>query len=1334
MTKLNNRFMISRIGFINFYGYVNQTFNIDEGIAGFIGDNGSGKSVTTLAALPNLLTMDDITSMNIGSTEGNNRHISNYFKYLKDDVPDIGHTSYIWIEFKKGGQYKNLVIAYRKNQNDTKKEGFVGKSTDYQIDPNSDFNDNNGAVLSIREFKAKHNNQFNAYSSQKSYQEAVNDYLYGFTNQEKFNDMIRKIISNANSQKKNKNYKNSLDECIAILNNALPNVEDHPQFVDNAENVIQIITNRRELERNKKEIKSNIDNLNKIERIISKINNTIYHKQIMKNHDELKDIFEKVTNQKNQNDKKINDFSNSIKNAQSKLDSNNTKIKDSKNRINEIDTTINNYENSNNMTNYKELTDQLQYVIKQLNDLEKREKIDSSDLKNLEKKIDDLELKIKNNELSIDQLSSNINDLDYVDVFKDTPNFNSILESYSDGFKELNILRKNNKQHLSDKNNEYIRLDNVNKSIQDLNNQLSTEKHDMHQLLTSIVHKINNESEKHDSILPIDTIDVTLLSDNSHDDNIYVQTLNQIKNIYNSKTNDQKVELKSKNQDLNQLKDDLNKEENSKNTLRQSKSQNDEPYVNLYECIKFKPNVNQKIKNAIEAALYYDNGLFTIMESVEYFDQIKDGQINNSITNEKSSNIFDYIQLEDNMTDFKDHVITILNQYHYNISENVIERNNVSIIPEFQPESHIGATAREENRLRNIDQLTQKISKTQKDIDDLTTSIETNKNHENRWSKLINQMPNTKHYDYLNDQIQKENINAATIQSNINKLNIKLEEFESEQNRIIDDYFESRFNDIINPIESNAKDQYEDVKMNFGMYKSFTKDLQTYKQNNINLRDTIENYKIDIENKRDSIDLTNKSILSNTNRKDKLNSDIKAIEKLLNNDDIDIPKLRSEKQTISQSINELQEKNAKLNGDIRYYHQSKESCINKIDTLTNKLDQSEKDFNEILDILNDLPHMKLINKTFNEKELFKDVNVAKQAYNGGSEQYGLVSKIQKGDLAITNYRVVVNTMDYKSKHLENYIEFEFIHTIDQTKHSYEDIMNDLKNQLLSVDHTELDIDNQVTNVLQTKGLQNVINDTIQQAKENAKHIETIQEQSQMNDNISYYVKWTERNDKNKDNSKGRMKVSEAKRFINLFKDNKSTNKDDINKIFELIESEINLNIKNEYLPEDFDLDIENHKEFLYDIIKDIFNYKQWYQFDLYERQKNQEEKRLLTNKSFSSNSNGQINRLKFEMMLSSIESDKTIMTHDDAPIIMVLEEAFSMIDDTIHAYLMERIHKNNINFIFNAPSYGLPKLNNYALIVNSFALKPLKDVNANGNDDVIIDIDPLKHESIKIKE
>lgn len=1331
MTKLNNRFMISRIGFINFYGYVNQTFNIDEGIAGFIGDNGSGKSVTTLAALPNLLTMDDITSMNISSNESRNiRNISNYFKYLKDDTPDVGHTSYIWIEFKKNDQYKNLVIGYRKNQKDTKKEGFVGKSTDYQIDPNKDFTDDSGAILSIREFKAKHHSHFNAYSSQTNYQEAVNNYLYGFKNQEKFNYMIKKIINNANTQKKDKNYTNSLDECIDILNNALPDIEDHPQFIDSAENVIQIITNRRELERNKKEIKSNIDNLNKIESIVSKINNTIYHRQIMKNHDELKDIFEDAAKQKNQNDEKINEFSNKINKKQSKLDANTNKINNNKNRINEINTTINNYENSNNMTKHKELIDQLQYVTNQLKDLEKRKEIDSNDLKNLEKKIINLDSKIKNNELSIDQLISSINQLDYIDIFKNTSNFNSILESYSDGFKKLDILRNNNNQYLSDRNKESIKLDNVKDSIQNLNKQLSNEKNNMYQSLKSIIDDINTESEKHDSILPIDTIDVTLLSKESHADNIYVQTINQIKNIYHKRIIDQESQLSSKNQDLNQLKDELNKEQNSKNTLRQSKSQNNKPYVNLYECIKFKPNVNQKIKNSIEAALYYDNGLFTIMESVKYLDQIKDGQINNSITNEKSSNMFEYIQLEDNMTDFKNHVITILNQYHYNVPKNVVERNNLSIIPEFQPESHIGATAREENRLKNIAQLNQKISKTQKDIDNLKASIKTNQNHENRWSKLIDKMPNTQHYDYLNDQIQEKNINLASIQSNINKLNIKLEEFESEQDRIIDDYFESRFNDIINPTDSDAKDQYDRVKMNFGMYQSFTRDLQSYKQNNINLEDTIEDYKIDIENKQDSINLTNKSIESNTKQKDKLESDIKAIEKLLNNNDIDIPKLRSEKRALYQSIDELQENNAELNGDIKYNQQSKEACIDKIDTLTNKVNKSEKDFNEILEVINDLPHMNLINKSFNENEVFKSISSAKTAYNGGSEQYGLISKIQKGDLAITNYKIIINTMDDTSKYLENYIKFEFIHTLDQTKHSYEDIINDLNNQQNSIDYTELNIDNQISNVLQTKGLQDVINDTIQQAKENAEHIELIQEQSQMDNNISYYVKWTERNnkDKDKDDSKGRMKVNDARRFNNLFKEDKPTNKDDIIKIFELIESQINFNIKHNSLPEDFDLDIENYKKPLYNIIKDIFNYKKWHQFDLYERQKNQNEKKLLTNKSFSSNSNGQINRLKFEMMLSSIESDKTTMTHSDAPIIMVLEEAFSMIDNTIHAYLMKRIHENNVNFIFNAPSYGLPELNNYALTINSFALEPI-----NHNDNHIINVEPIKHESINIK-
>lgn len=1328
MSRTNNRFMVTRIGFINFYGYINQTFNIDEGIGGFIGDNGSGKSVTTLAALPNLLTMDDIASMNVGSNEGNNRHISNYFKYLKDDVPDIGHTSYIWIEFKKEDQYKNLVIAYRKNQNDTKKEGFVGKSTDYQIDPNKDFTDDSGAILSIREFKAKHHSHFNAYSSQTSYQEAVNNYLYGFTNQEKFNYMIKKIINNANTQKKNKKYTNSLDECIDILNNALPNVEDHPQFIDSAENVIQIITNRRELERNKKEIKSNIDNLNEIESMISKINNTIYHRQIMKNHDKLKSIYDNATKQKDKNDKKINDFSNSINKSQSKLDSNINKINNNKNRIHEIDTTIDNYKKSDHMTKYNELTDQLQYVIDQLNDLEKRKNNDSEDLEKIKKNANKYNSEIKDNESTINDFSKYSRQLDNHDIFDKTKNFENILSNYDSGLRKLKELKKNNQQYLSNRATQLSKKDYTNKNLQKANNKLSNEKDRMLQSLTSIVHKINNESNRHDSILPIDTIDVTLLSNQSNDDNIYVQTINQIKNIYNTKTNDQKVELTSKRQDLTQLKDDLNKEENSKNTLRQSKSHNDESYVNLYECIKFKPNVNQKIKDSIEAALYYDNGLFTIMESVNDLSEIKDGQINISITNEKLSNMFEYIQLENNMNQFKDHVITILNQYHYNVSKDVVERNNVSIIPEFQPESHIGATAREENRLRNIEQLNQKIIKTQKDIDILKESIKKNNKHEKNWSDMINQIPDTIRYDIFKNDIESYKKDIEEINSDIKSLDDLLDGFESEKRYIIDEYFESRFNDLIDPDDENVQSQFDSIRDEFRKYQLYQDTIRNKKQRNIELDDLLEETEYDIEKKEQNINTSNKSIQSNTDRKDTLEQEIKATKKLLNNDDIDIPKLKSEKEKLNHVIDNLQSKNIQLQVEIKSNQTFKKKCIDDIEQLTENVKESENNFNEILDVLNHLPHMNLINKTFNANELFKDIKIAKQAYNGGSDRYGLISKIQKGDLAITNYKIVVDTMEDVSKHLENYIKFEFIHTLDQTKHSYEDILNDLHNQQRSIDHTELDIDNQISNVLQTKGLQNVINDTIQQAKENARHIETIQEQSQMKDNISYFVKWTQRNDKNKDNSKSRMKVSEAKRFINLFKENKSTNKDDVIKIFELIESEINSNI-NDVLPEDFDLDIENYKNDLYNIIKNIFNYKQWYQFDLYERQKNQDEKRLLTNKSFSSNSNGQINRLKFEMMLSSIESDKTIMTHSDAPIIMVLEEAFSMIDNTIHAYLMERIHKNNINFIFNAPSYGLPELNNYALTINSFALDP---INNNGN--ITINIRSNKHESIKVKK
>lgn len=1315
MENHTQRYTISRIGFVNFYGYLNETFNIEEGIGGFIGENGSGKSVTTLAALPNLLTMNDHQSMNIGSTEGNNRRIKNYFKYTKGLEPNIGHISYIWIEFKKHHQYKNLVIAYRhRNEDKPKKEGFVGTSTNYQINPQKDFFTHDHALLSIREFKTKHQDHFNAYQTMHDYQKAVNNYLYGFASQDKFNDMIRKIKSNANSQKKDKNYKNSLEECVAILNNALPDIQDHPKFEESVNNVINTIADRRNLNRKKQKIKKNKENLEDIEYTITKINKTIYEKQIMVEHDKRKSAYDHAEKQQKDNQRHIQSLNKEINNLTSQENKNEDTIISHNKNIENLETKINNYQNSDNMQKYNKKIKELKTIKERIQSNNHSKNTKEGFVTNYNDDIKRYQRNIIEQQNDKDHTIQQLNELDYIDIFKNTPNFEIILDEYQEGCHALNELETKHQENIDRKNKLNHDKDNTQQYIDSYENKLKNEEEKLKEKLNKLVEKINKEieHEHHDNLNIIDTPDISELDD---DNNIYKETINHIKHNYDDDITSKTLNLKEKEQILTDLQRSLNDLKTSNHVLYRSSSVN-EALINLYECIKFKPNVNDTIKTNIEAALYYDKGLFTIMDNIDV-SKIKDGQINTTINDKTTSNIFDYIELEDNMKKYESYVNSILNKYSYDTVSHVVLRDDIAIVPEYQPESHIGITARENNRLEKIEQYNKQITQTTKAIEKTTSIIQTLNNKKERWDNPINDIPHMAYYHSIYRQINDFKKELSKINSKINTLNEKLKEFDDHYQHIIDEYFKESLRDMINPNE-DYMNQYTSVKGEFNDFKRFNEKIDQLDKNIDFINDNITDKQNDIDNLKEEIEIIVDTIHKDTKNQNVLESNIEALEDLLNHSDINVSELNNKIENFKLNIRELEKENKELYAKRARKDEQKQQCMNQIDTLNHKQNETYQAYENIKNEVKTLPHITLINQ-FNKDDMYHNLRTAKEIYNGHGNKLGLHARIQGGDLSLDDYDIV--TEEYRDGVKDGYITFKYIERQTDFEQSHEDILETLTTQEKSINMTTLDdIDHKTENVIQTKSLKDVINETMIRAEENAQHIIDIQNQAEMSDNISYYIE------------RKAIKGRKNKNIIKLFKDD-NKNKEAIQNIFEIIEERIDQEIKKENIPEDFDLDLPNKESNIKDIIKELFNYKDWYEFQLYERQKNQNEKRLLTSKSFSSNSNGQINRLKFEMMLAATESDKTVMGHHDAPIIMVLEEAFSMMDENIRAYLLKRIHKNNINFIFNAPSFGLPSMNDYAMVVNTFLLQPEPYTNRDGEEDSKINVyDPSnKHETKK---
>ena len=1323
MTTNNKRYIVSRIGFVNFYGYLNETFNIEDGIAGFVGSNGSGKSVTTLSVLPNLLTMDDYKSMNIGSTEGNNRKISNYFKYRKNAVPMIGHISYIWIEFKKENNYKNLVIGYRNDQDNLKKEGFVGKGTDYRIDPSKDFFDKDNALLSIKQFKSKHKDHFTAYQTQKDYQQAVNHYLFDFSNQEKFDDMIRKIISSANSQKKNNKYRNSLEECIDILKNALPNVEDHPNFKISAKNVIDTIADRRRINREIKELKRNKDNITTIENEIKKINNTIYHKQIKSEENKARSSFNSADKKLKSNNNQIDSFTKNIDENKFQKTSNDKKIKELNNNIEAIDTKINNYQNSDIVNEYNREKKRLEQLNKDIIFDEKSKQNSLNEKNRYQHSIKQHEINIEKQEQNIEKIRHDLNELNYLSEFENIQNFDVLLDDCNTGYKELRNLNQNNRSNLSKLNKQKILLNNIENNITSENDRLDKERESLEHNLSTLVDRINKELLQHDDIETIDAIDITLLSNRK--DNIYLQTIRQIMNEYNNKYSKETINVERLESELNVIQDKYNKLKHSDHTLYSSQSF-DGPLINLYECIKFKPNTNPTIINSIEKALYYDNGLFTIMDDAE-LQTIKEGQIHKTISNNHTSNLFEYIELEDGMDQYEPQVRNALSEYHFDTETNKVVRNDTIIIPDSEKsiDSYIGVTAREKAK-------EEKLESYAKDIESLTRSIEkakenAEKHHKTyeRWSDQQTKIPNPQQYAHIKKRIEKLRDDQSKTIDEITSLNQLLNSYQSEREKIINDYFNGQLLHLIDPNDESMEVYYE-IKEEYNEYNSLNKDLERYLDAKSKSEKEKEDNEDVIESVKETLDNLIERITERHNDIEKLNSKIKSLEESLNAENIDIPKLQKEKKDLANQINTLRTENEKLISEISRDEGLRDTLSNNIPQLKEQLEKSESKLNMIQDEINQLPNFKIVDTDFNiaKQHMYQSVKGARRAYRGSTNLEGLSTKIQSGILNLNDYTVQLEPLD--SELAQDYVSFKYINNNTGIEHTHDYIINEIETKIDSIYRTAHGIDEDKENVIETKGLKEVVHETMNQAKENAQHIIDVQQQAEMDDNISYYVEWKKRTNQSGSTNNNAVKVSEARRLINLFESN-TLNEKDTNAIFKEIEAKIDEEIKQGNLDNDFDLDIKNNEDFLYEIIKDIFNYKEWYQFELYERQQNQTDKKPLTNKSFSSNSNGQINRLKFEMVLSAIESDKTVMNREDAPIILVLEEAFSMMDETIKSYLLKRIHKNNINFVFNAPKFSLPHMNNYPMTINTFTLEPTPYTNQNDEEDVEIDVYPNLH-------
>lgn len=222
---MTDKWVINRIGLINFWYYDEEEFQFSGGRLLLRGSNGSGKSVTMQSFIP-LLLDGNKSPERLDPFGSRARRLENYL--LSEENRDRDeNTGYLFMEFKKenAGNFLTIGMGLRARRNNPLQ--FWGFSItdgrrigiDFQL-----YKDIGEKIpLTKSELKNRLENGGEVTESQNEYMEMVNKLLFGFESPEEYDELIKLLIQ-LRTPKLSKEFKPSV--IYEIMENSLQPLSD----------------------------------------------------------------------------------------------------------------------------------------------------------------------------------------------------------------------------------------------------------------------------------------------------------------------------------------------------------------------------------------------------------------------------------------------------------------------------------------------------------------------------------------------------------------------------------------------------------------------------------------------------------------------------------------------------------------------------------------------------------------------------------------------------------------------------------------------------------------------------------------------------------------------------------------------------------------------------------------------------------------------------------------------------------------------------------------------------------------------------------------------------
>lgn len=238
---MQDRWMINKIGLVNFWYYDEEEFDFSNGKLLLRGSNGSGKSVTMQSFIP--LLLDGNKSPERLDPFGSRARKLETYLLGEEDMGEDERTGYLYMEFVKPSTEHCLTVGIGLRARRGKSVDFWGFSITDGRKIGKEFflykEMGEKVPLSKIELRNRIAEGGEYHESQRDYMAMVNKLLFGFENPDDYDELIKLLIQ-IRTPKLSKEFKPTV--IYGIMNNALQPLSDEDlrpmsEAIENMDNI-----------------------------------------------------------------------------------------------------------------------------------------------------------------------------------------------------------------------------------------------------------------------------------------------------------------------------------------------------------------------------------------------------------------------------------------------------------------------------------------------------------------------------------------------------------------------------------------------------------------------------------------------------------------------------------------------------------------------------------------------------------------------------------------------------------------------------------------------------------------------------------------------------------------------------------------------------------------------------------------------------------------------------------------------------------------------------------------------------------------------------------------